>query len=100
MVKNRHLGSRPQVDRGNGVPGTPDFGTIYGMIFLAILLGLAALFFGFCFLNLAGKVYDFYVGFGDAYELNFVEYGMLISGTFFAGFMSTGCAFGVLVILS
>jgi len=70
------------------------------MIFMAILLGMAALFFGFCFLNLAGKVYDFYIGNGDAYDLNFVEYGLLISGTFFAGFMSTGCAFGFLVFIS
>lgn len=70
------------------------------MIFLAILLGLASVFFGFCFLNLAGKVYDFYTGYGDAYELNFLEYGLLISGTFFAGFMSTGCAFGLLAVLS
>lgn len=67
---------------------------------MAILLGMAALFFGFCFLNLAGKVYDFYTGYGDAYDLNFVEYGLLISGTFFAGFMSTGCAFASIVILS
>jgi len=70
------------------------------MIFMAILIGSAALFFGFCFLNLAGKVYDFFIGFGDPYDLNFVEYCMLISGTFLAGFMSTGCAFGAIVLLS
>jgi hypothetical protein len=81
------------------VPGTPEIGTIYGMIFLAILLGLASVFFGFCFLNLAGKAYDFYTG-PAAYELDFLENGMLISGTFFSGFMSTGCAFGLLAILS
>lgn len=70
------------------------------MIFMAISLGSAFLFFGFCFLNLASKVYDFFTGYGAAYDMNFLEYVLLISGTFLAGFASVACLFATLVILS
>jgi hypothetical protein len=68
------------------------------MIFFLGMLVLATAFFGACFFNLTCKVYDFVVGVGDVYELNFVEWVILVLGTFLAGALTVSCMFGSIVI--
>lgn len=79
---------------------TPDFWIKNVMIYFVIMLGLAACFFGMCFINLAGRVYDFIVGIGPAADLNFVEYVILLLGTMLAATLSSGCAIGALILIS
>jgi hypothetical protein len=68
------------------------------MIFFLGMLLTATMFFGLCFYNLTCKVYDFYVGIGDAYDLNTVDWVLLVLGTFFAGGLTVLCMFWAIVL--
>jgi len=67
------------------------------VIFLGMLL-FGTCFFGLCTFNLTRKGYEFVVGIGDAYDLNMVEWVILVLGTFLAGALTLLCGLGSIAL--